>query len=147
MGNRLVSEEPTMEAQCADSQGNRNTLKCELTQEFYFESAHALLRNVEAEPSRRIHGHTYHAEVTVAGAPDPATGMVLDLADLRQAIADVRGRLDHRMLNEVDGLGPPTLENLCRLIFLDMRSKIPSVSKVTVARRASGDRCTLAVAR
>ena len=37
----------------------------ELSQRFYFESAHTLRRSIEAEGSRRVHGHTYEAEVTV----------------------------------------------------------------------------------
>jgi 6-pyruvoyltetrahydropterin/6-carboxytetrahydropterin synthase len=115
----------------------------ELTQEFYFDSAHTLDREVETVPSRRVHGHSYHAEVTVSGVPDLTTGMLMDLAILRRAISDLRERLDHRMLNEIDGLGAPTLENLCRFVLTEMRSCVPSVSAVTIARRASGDRCTL----
>lgn len=115
----------------------------QLTQEFFFDSAHTLDREVEAVPSRRVHGHTYHAEVTVGGVPDPTTGMLMDLAILRRAIGALRERLDHRMLNEIDGLGPPTLENLCRFVFAEMRNHVPAVSAVTIARRASGDRCTL----
>mgnify|MGYP000178535474 CR=1 FL=1 len=47
-------------------------MKFELSQRFYFEAAHTLHRTIDAEGSLRIHGHTYHAEVTIAGQPDPA---------------------------------------------------------------------------
>ncbi len=33
----------------------------ELSQRFFFEAAHTLRREVEAEGSRRVHGHTYEA--------------------------------------------------------------------------------------
>ena len=93
------------------------SLRCELSQRFYFEAAHTLRRYLsnpsEVESSRRIHGHTYQAEVTVAGQPDPATGMLMDLAVLRAELAKLREQLDHRFLDEVPGLGPATLENLC----------------------------------
>lgn len=115
----------------------------ELTQEFFFESAHTLDRDVEKVPSRRVHGHTYHAEVTVTGNLDPSSGMLIDLGHLRGAIAKVRDELDHRYLNEVEGLAAPTIENLCRYIIVSMRALIPTVSKVSVARRASGDRCVV----
>ena len=36
-----------------------------LSQRFFFDAAHTLQREIEAEGSRRIHGHTYHAEVSV----------------------------------------------------------------------------------
>ena len=75
-----------------------------------------LRREIEAGGSRRVHGHTYHAEVFLTGPRDPATGMVLDLGLLRQGLAVVREQLDHHMLDEVPGLGTPTLENLCLFI-------------------------------
>lgn len=115
----------------------------ELTQSFHFDAAHTLKREVEAEGSRRVHGHTYHAEVTVRGEPDPANGMVLDLGVLKAEIAGVREQLDHHMLNEVPGMGIPTLENLCRFIGERLRGRLPGLASVTVARHASGDRCTL----
>ena len=42
----------------------------ELSQQFYFEAAHTLEREVDADASRRIHGHTYQAEVTLRGLPE-----------------------------------------------------------------------------
>ena len=32
-------------------------------------------------------------------------------------MADVRKMLDHKLLNKVEALGPPTLENLSRFIW------------------------------
>ena len=34
------------------------------------------------------HGHNYIVEVTVEGDPDPVTGMVIDLKDLKQILED-----------------------------------------------------------
>ena len=59
---------------------------CELSQRFYFEAAHTLQRTVEKESSRRIHGHSYEAEVTLQGQADPATGMLVDLAQIDDRI-------------------------------------------------------------
>lgn len=114
---------------------------CELSQRFYFESAHTLRRKVEAEGSRRIHGHTYHAEVFVRGEVDPATGMLIDLAYLRATINQVRDQLDHHFLDEVAGLGPATLENLCHFIYRQLAPQVPLLHAVTVERPASGDKC------
>ncbi|HEY1392009.1 MAG TPA: 6-carboxytetrahydropterin synthase [Methylibium sp.] len=117
----------------------------ELSQSFYFESAHTLRRKVErneADGSRRVHGHTYTAEVSVRGQIDPETGMVVDLAVLRAAIAAVRAKLDHHFLDEVPGLGAPTLENLCVFIHKQLSAAVPGVCKVSVERKSSGDRCS-----
>lgn len=116
----------------------------ELSQTFYFDAAHTLKRAVspeEAAGSRRIHGHTYLAEVTLRGARDPATGMVVDLARLRGVLDGVRRQLDHHFLDEVPGLGPATLENLCLFIHGQVSQELPGVSAVSVCRERGGDRC------
>lgn len=115
----------------------------QISQRFFFDAAHTLRRELEADASRRIHGHTYHAEVTLAGAPDAATGMVLDLGLVRQAIATLRNQLDHRMLDDIDGLGPATLENLCAFIWRQLAPTLPALSAVRVWREALGDACLL----
>lgn len=119
------------------------TAICELSQRFFFDAAHTLHRSIDAEGSRRIHGHTYEAEVTVRGQPDAQSGMVIDLGYLRSEIARVREMLDHRLLDEVAGLGPATLENLCTFIRAQMGESVPNLCAVMVERRVSGDRCLL----
>lgn len=117
----------------------------ELSQSFYFEAAHTLRRYVEGEieSSKRIHGHTYHAEVTLRGEPDPATGMVMDLGIVRGELAALRERLDHRFLDEVPGIGPATLENLCAFLARELKGPLPLLVRVAVFRPASGDRAVL----
>ena len=114
----------------------------EISQRFFFDAAHTLKRDIEAEGSRRIHGHTYNAEITLGGTPDPQTGMVVDLGLVRQAIEQLRPQLDHHLLDEVPDLGVPTLENLCAFIHARIGATVPDVAAVTVERRSSGDRCT-----
>jgi len=59
--------------------------------------------------------------VTVAGEPDPVTGMVLDLKELKDILErEVMHRMDHRFLNyEVAELKGqiPTCENIARAIW------------------------------
>ncbi len=117
--------------------------RCEISQTFFFDAAHTLRRDIEAEGSRRIHGHTYHAEVTLSGQIDPATGMVLDLGHVRQSIEHLRPQLDHHLLDEVQGLGPATLENLAAFIWRSMANALPGLVQVRVWRQGVGDSCTL----
>ncbi len=62
------------------------------------------------------HGHNYTLEVTVAGEPDPVTGMVMDLKELKAILnRDVIDPYDHRFLNyEVPPFDRvvPTTENI-----------------------------------
>lgn len=98
-------------------------------------------RGIELESSRRIHGHTYEAEVTVAGQPDATSGMLIDLGYLRSEITRVREMLDHRLLDEVQDLGPATIENQCA--FIREQDSVSILCAVMVERRLSGDRCVL----
>ncbi|AEG49602.1 6-pyruvoyl tetrahydropterin synthase and hypothetical protein [Sphingobium chlorophenolicum L-1] len=114
----------------------------ELTKTFWFESAHTLHRSVETESSLRIHGHSYRAQVTVSGTPNPDTGMLIDLTLFEQSLAVARSALDHRMLDDVSGLGPPTLENLCAWIWRALSDNVPGLYRVEVFRDSQGDRCS-----
>jgi 6-pyruvoyltetrahydropterin/6-carboxytetrahydropterin synthase len=75
------------------------------------------------------HGHNYTLEVTIAGEPDPVTGMVLDLKDLKEILErEIMQRMDHRYLNlEVAELKDqiPTCENIARVIWNLLAPKIP----------------------
>ena len=115
----------------------------EISQRFFFDAAHTLRRKIETELSARIHGHTYTAEVAVRGKPDAESGMVVDLGLLRNALAALRERLDHQFLDTVEGLGPATLENLCRFIAQAPEIAGFDISRVSVWREGIGDRCDL----
>jgi 6-pyruvoyltetrahydropterin/6-carboxytetrahydropterin synthase len=66
------------------------------------------------------HGHNYRIEVTVGGAVDPDTGMVINMATLDAVVRkEVVERFDHMNLN-LDPLfrdRVSTTENLCIGIF------------------------------
>jgi 6-pyruvoyltetrahydropterin/6-carboxytetrahydropterin synthase len=112
----------------------------ELTKSFYFEAAHSLKGTTLGEASQEIHGHSFRAEVTIRGTPDPATGMVMDLGLLDQRIADVRKELDHKFLNNIEALGLPTLENLSRYIW-DRVQDAGKVTKVSIHRDSCRESC------
>lgn len=67
------------------------------------------------------HGHNYVLEVSVEGQPDPVTGMVLDLKELKDILnREVVSLYDHRFLNyEVPPFDRvvPTTENIARDIW------------------------------
>ena len=113
----------------------------ELTKSFRFEAAHALSGTTFGEASEEIHGHSFRTEVTVRGTPDPETGMVLDLGLLEQRMAEVQKALDHKLLNRIEALGPPTLENLSRFIF-DRVQHAGQVTRVSVHRDSCNESCT-----
>jgi 6-pyruvoyltetrahydropterin/6-carboxytetrahydropterin synthase len=97
-----------------------------VTRQVHFNAAHRLFNPARSRQwnNRRFgrcanplwHGHNYVLEVSVRGEPDPATGYVLSLEELKRIlIAAVVDKCDHRNLNEeVDFLRGiiPSAENL-----------------------------------
>ena len=120
-----------------------------LTPTFIFEAAHTLQgRYVDVHSkmqSENIHGHTYTASISVSGEPDE-DGMVKDFGHFQWAIEPLKLRLDHKFLDNVEGLGIPTLENLC-LYIANFFKNVEGLCEVTVERVASGDKCTLDISR
>jgi 6-pyruvoyltetrahydropterin/6-carboxytetrahydropterin synthase len=111
----------------------------EITQEFTFDAAHRL--DAGATENRRIHGHSFYAEVTLRGEPDAATGMLREFGAVKEVLGTIAEELDHRMLNDIPDLGPPTLENITRWIFHKAREQFPEVVRVRVRRPSYGECC------
>jgi 6-pyruvoyltetrahydropterin/6-carboxytetrahydropterin synthase len=124
-----------------------------LTRKIEFSASHRY-DNPELSPeeNRRVfgkcnnphgHGHNYTLEVTVAGEPDPVTGMVLDLSELKKILErEVMQRMDHRHLNyEVPELAGkiPTCENVARVIWELLEPKITQGSLHRVRLYESAD--------
>ena len=109
-----------------------------LTRKIEFSASHVYHNPaLSPEENRRIfgkcnnphgHGHNYTLEVTVAGEPNPVTGMVLDLKELKEILErEVMQRMDHRFLNkEVPELADkiPTCENIAQVIWGLLEPKI-----------------------
>lgn len=114
----------------------------ELGKQFRFEAAHTLTRMIDGESSRRIHGHSYRAEVVLRGSANPDTGMVIDLGLVERALTEIRASLDHEFLDDIVDLGPATLENLSAWIWRRLEPACPGLARVSVYRDSSGDACT-----
>lgn len=102
-----------------------------VTRKIEFSAAHVCrVPQLSEEENRRLfgpaanpngHGHNFVLEVSVEGAPDPVTGMVLDLKDLKDLLnREIVALYDHRFLNyEVPPFDRvnPTAENIAREIW------------------------------
>lgn len=88
-----------------------------LCKSFTFESAHWLPTFPEGHKCRRMHGHSFEVEVWVEGVVDPGKGYLIDYGEIKAAIAPVELALDHRLLNEIEGLENPTSELIARWIW------------------------------
>lgn len=111
-----------------------------VTRKTHFNAAHRLHNPARSEAWNRAtygpcnnpnwHGHNYRLEVTVAGEPDPETGYVIDLSELKRIVQErVVDEVDHKNLNlEVafmEGVLPST-ENFAVAIWHQLVDALPS---------------------
>ena len=104
----------------------------EIFKEFTFEAAHRLPNVPDGHKCARLHGHSYRVEVHVTGDVAEGTGWVMDFADIKDAFAPLHDKLDHRYLNEVEGLDNPTSEVLARWIWDRLMEAAAAQSAVLV---------------
>src|SRR5207302_168404 len=76
---------------------------------YYFESAHRLPLLPETHKCHHLHGHNYKMTVMVRGNLDER-GFVMDFAEMDTQILPLIKQVDHKVLNDVQGLENPTAE-------------------------------------
>jgi len=137
-----VWESPTLWATLS-LEGEKNAMIA-LTRAFDFAASHRLHAPALTDDENRDlfgkcnnpygHGHNYGVEVTVAGEPDPVTGMLVDLVALDEVLErEVVGRFDHKNLNRDTpefAQQNPTSENLTRVIWDCLSEKIPAPARL-----------------
>jgi 6-pyruvoyltetrahydropterin/6-carboxytetrahydropterin synthase len=104
----------------------------EIVKQFGFESAHSLPNVAEDHKCRRVHGHSFRVAIRVEGPVGGETGWVMDFADLKAAVRPTIEALDHRYLNDIEGLENPTSERIAIWIWERIEPGLPGLSAVEV---------------
>lgn len=125
---------------------SRRIKKAYLTRVESFCASHRLhAAQLSDEENRKIfdkcnwshgHGHNYKLEVTLCGEVDKATGLLMNISDLKRIVQDqVLCKVDHRHLNlDVEEFKDtnPTAENIA-LVFWDwLEPYLPDLYKITL---------------
>ncbi len=114
--------------------------KVYLTRRVHFSASHRLHTDqLSAEENWQLygrcnnplgHGHNYELEITICGEPDPITGMIIDLKELKNIVEqEIIERVDHKHLNfDVDFLQGivPTAENIIVEFWKILEDKFPN---------------------
>lgn len=122
-----------------------------VTKTIKFDAAHILTNHQGL--CKNLHGHTYRVDVSVTQAEDDSSDMVIDFKDLKRIAAEVIcDRFDHAFIyntqsegereiaNVVERYGMRTVaipfrstaENLAKLFFGELKSRVPGLSAVKV---------------
>jgi 6-pyruvoyltetrahydropterin/6-carboxytetrahydropterin synthase len=109
------------------------------TRRFEFSAAHRYWRaDWSDEENERVfgrysspygHGHNYTLDVTISGALDERTGMVMNMTELKAIVGAVLEEFDHKHLNEDTPYFKdlvPTTENIVRVLWRLIAPKLPA---------------------
>jgi 6-pyruvoyltetrahydropterin/6-carboxytetrahydropterin synthase len=104
----------------------------ETYKEFTFDAAH------RTEPFEGLHGHSFRVRVVMTGEVDPVFGWSHNLYAVEQCISGTRILLDHKYLNDIDGLSTPTIENVAIWLWRHLGKSLSGIDRVEVSRGAEG---------
>jgi 6-pyruvoyltetrahydropterin/6-carboxytetrahydropterin synthase len=100
-------------------------MRTRLERSYRFEAAHVLPNVPPGHKCARMHGHSYEIVVAIEGDLDPVRGWVMDFAAIDELVQPLVRDLDHRVLNEIDGLANPTSELLAAWLWHRLAPALP----------------------
>jgi 6-pyruvoyltetrahydropterin/6-carboxytetrahydropterin synthase len=107
-----------------------------ITRRYAFEAAHFLPKVRDGHKCKRMHGHNYELEITVSGTVGH-DGFLIDFWDLDEVVAPLIEKVDHRTLNDIEGLENPTAELIAAWFLRQLRANLDNESdepRVTAVR-------------
>ena len=105
---------------------------------FFFDAAHYMPSYPKEHRYGRIHGHTYEVIVKIEGDVDNKNNWVINYEDLDSFVEPLLKVLDHKTLNEIEGLEKPTSENLARWFWNKLKINISNLYSVKINRPRIG---------
>ena len=118
-------------------------MRFEIEKDFQFEAAHYFGHADANDVFKRIHGHSFRGTVTISGNTQEDKGWIRDLWKIEAIVKDVVAPLDHALLNEVEGLDQPALEQIALWIMERLAPQLPGLSCVEVGRPSCGERARI----
>ena len=128
-----------MATELTDTQTDRAPLNVagqifEITKSVTFEAAHYMGGKPVGHPYRNMHGHSFRLTATVAGTVKPGEEWVQDFSELSAILQQTADKLDHCLLNEIEGLEVPTLERICLWAANDLKPTLSGLKAVALER-------------
>lgn len=94
-----------------------------ITRLYHFESGHWLPHVRDGHKCKNPHGHNYKFEVTLH-SHTLFNGFIIDFWDLDALVQPIVNRIDHKMLNDIEGLRNPTAELIAEWLLGQIRDAL-----------------------
>tara|TARA_B110000444_G_C18805268_1_gene579594 strand:- start:377 stop:733 length:357 start_codon:yes stop_codon:yes gene_type:complete len=99
---------------------------------FNIESARSLPNLPDSHPCKNIHGHSFKIKIIVSGKINKSTGMVIDFDEIDKLFNPIHSLIDHKYLNNIEGLENPSSENLAIWIWEKLKPKLPTITQIEI---------------
>jgi len=115
-----------------------DTYLASMTVPFTFEAAHYMEGDASVDTNARMHGHSFRCLVTIKGPVDAQTHMIMPFEQLNEKLQQLRKQLDHRLLNDVEGLENTSGECLAKWIYDQLKKDVVTLHKIVLDRPLVG---------
>ena len=66
-------------------------------------------------------------DVVLEGEMPPEQNYLVDFAEVKELVEPLRNQLDHKLLNDVEGLSVPTVENIAKWVWDRLKPCLPEL--------------------
>ena len=104
-----------------------------LTRKYIFQAARKLTKINPDHICANLHGHTFNVIIKIEGSINSNNDFVMDFYDIDDIFnKSIFKHLDHKFLNDIEGLSSPTTENVSIWIWNHLINELPLLSEVSV---------------
>ena len=97
---------------------------------FTFDSAHSLPNVPDGHKCKAVHGHTYQMTLFMEGDLVPDLDWVMDFAEVKAVVEPIVKVVDHKYLNDIQGLENPTCEKIAIWLWDHIKPDLPALTKI-----------------
>jgi len=105
-----------------------------LKRKYEFHAARKLTALEENHPCGDLHGHTFSVTIKISGDKLTREGWIMDFYDIDTHFNEkIHSTLDHKYLNEIEGLSNPTTEHIAMWIWRKLKNDLINLHSVSVS--------------
>jgi 6-pyruvoyltetrahydropterin/6-carboxytetrahydropterin synthase len=107
---------------------------CRIAKRYAFEAAHRLPKVPDWHKCHNLHGHNYEVEIEIRGEISSASGFCggWDFFELDRVVNPLIKIVDHKYLNQIEGLENPTAELIAAWFLCELNKTGAFYFSVTV---------------